>query len=143
MIKHCSMIQRTVGAVLAEITCELQDLCDSPAEQHIDRGVVEPHPRCEGKSALAGHTFHADQRDVYRILAARKGLARGDVRLVASLNEPLPGMDVDPVASQSTRAAVLVVANLRHEPLAEPQADYNSRQDPPPDLRDQLDPEKQ
>ena len=63
----------------------------------------------------------------------RKGLAPGDVRLVASLNEPLPGMEVDPVASQATRAAVLVVANLRYAPPPEPQADYNSRQDPPPD----------
>jgi hypothetical protein len=68
---------------------------------------------------------------------ARKGLAPGDVRLVASLNEPLPGMNVDPVASQATRSAVLVVANLRYASLPEPQADYNSRQDPPPELRDQ------
>ncbi len=65
----------------------------------------------------------------------RKGLAPGDVRLLASLNEPLPGMDVDPVASQATRAAVLVVANLKYAPPPEPQADYNSRQDPPPDLQ--------
>ena len=70
----------------------------------------------------------------------RKGLAR-DVRLVASLNQPLAGMDVEPVASQATRPAVLVVANLRYASLPEPQADYNSRQDPPADLRDQLDPE--
>ncbi len=68
---------------------------------------------------------------------ARKGLAPGDVRLVASLNEPLPGMNVDPVASQATRSAVLVVANLRYASPPEPQADYNSRQDPPPELRDQ------
>jgi hypothetical protein len=68
---------------------------------------------------------------------ARKGLAPGDSRLVASLNEPLPGMNVDPVASQATRSAVLVVANLRYASPPEPQADYNSRQDPPPELRDQ------
>jgi len=68
---------------------------------------------------------------------AGKGLAPGDVRLVASLNEPLPGMNVDPVASRATRSVVLVVANLRYASPPEPQADYNSRQDPPPELRDQ------
>ena len=69
---------------------------------------------------------------------ARKGLAPGDVRLVASLNEPLTGMNVDPVASQATRSAVLVVANLHYAASPEPQADYNSRQEPPPDVRDEL-----
>jgi hypothetical protein len=72
---------------------------------------------------------------------ARKGMAPGDVRLVASLNEPLSGMLVDPVASQATRAAVLVVANLRYAPPPAPQADYNSRQEPPPDVDSSLESE--
>ncbi len=90
-----------------------------------DEPVLDPSIPPLSLTRLAGMTV------------GRKGLAPGDVRLIASLNEPLPGMEVDPVASQATRAAVLVVANLKYAPPTEPQTDYNSRQDPPPDLRDE------
>jgi hypothetical protein len=90
-----------------------------------DEPVLDPSIPPLSLTRLAGMTV------------GRKGLVPGDVRLIASLNEPLPGMEVDPVASQATRAAVLVVANLKYAPPLEPQADYNSRQDPPADLRDE------
>ncbi|HKD38118.1 MAG TPA: hypothetical protein VKB78_14995, partial [Pirellulales bacterium] len=78
-----------------------------------------------------------------RLVSDRNGLKPGDARLVASISEPLPGMVVDPVASQATRSAVLVVANLRFGPRAEPQPDRGVREDDPAEVRDQIDrPEK-
>ena len=51
-----------------------------------------------------------------QLVADRNALKAGEVRLVASLSEPLPGMEVDPVSSQAPRSAVLVVAHLRFGP---------------------------
>jgi hypothetical protein len=73
-----------------------------------------------------------------KMVVDRNGLKPGDVRLVASFNEPLAGMEVDPVASQAARSAVLVVAHLRFAPRGDPQADHGSRQEDPAQLRDQL-----
>ena len=72
------------------------------------------------------------------LMVDRNGLKPGDSRLVASFNEPLAGMEVDPVASQTTRSAVLVVAHLRFAPRGDPQADHGSRQEDPAELREQL-----
>jgi hypothetical protein len=50
----------------------------------------------------------------------------GETRLVGRINTVLSGMNVDPVASQ-TRGAVLVVAHLEYPPLPVPQPDVNSK----------------
>jgi hypothetical protein len=56
-----------------------------------------------------------------------KGFEPGDMRLIGSLAEPLPGMAVTPASSQATRAGVFVVANLRYAPPPPPKADVNLR----------------
>jgi hypothetical protein len=73
-----------------------------------------------------------------QLVTDRNGLKPGEVRLVASLSEPLPGMEVDPAASQVTRSAVLVVAHLRFGPRAEPQPDRGVRDDDPAELREEF-----
>jgi hypothetical protein len=50
----------------------------------------------------------------------------GETRLVGRIDTVLPGMAVEPGASQS-RGAVLVVAHLEHPPLPVPQPDVNSK----------------
>lgn len=51
------------------------------------------------------------------------GFRRGDMRLIGLLADPLPGMEVAPASSQTTRSGVIVVANLRYAPLPPPQPD--------------------
>jgi hypothetical protein len=57
------------------------------------------------------------------------GLHPGDVRLIATLDTPLPGMDITPAASQATRGAVLVVVHLHHAPPREPRGDLQGKPD--------------
>jgi hypothetical protein len=81
-------------------------------------------------------------RKVVAMVTERNGLKPGEMRLVASLSQPISGMEVDPAASQATRAAVLVVVHLRYAPRDEPLADRNSRQEPVPSIREEpLDPD--
>lgn len=58
--------------------------------------------------------------------AKKEMFPTGETRLVGRINEVLPGMTVEPEASQS-RGAVLVVAHLEHPPLPVPQPDVNSK----------------
>jgi len=55
-------------------------------------------------------------------LAVDDPLAPGDTRLVAWTNEDIPGMTLDPAASQ-VRRATLIVTHLHYGPLSEPEKD--------------------
>ncbi len=81
-------------------------------------------------------TSTTDERDVplTRLLKlAQEGeqLEPGEVRLVAVIKQSLPGLSVEPAASQNDRSATVVVATLRRPSLAgrPPQRDTNSRYD--------------
>ena len=52
----------------------------------------------------------------------------GEERLVARVDEVLPGETITPAASQ-VRGATLVVAHLDYAPLPAPQKDANTRHD--------------
>jgi hypothetical protein len=52
----------------------------------------------------------------------------GEIRLVARIDEVLPGQTITPAASQ-IRGANLVVAHLDYAPPSEPIPDDNTRQD--------------
>lgn len=58
-----------------------------------------------------------------------KSLDVGDMLLTAALNEPLPGMTVDP-SSRQTRHAALVVAHLAYGFGPDPQPDVNNEKTP-------------
>lgn len=53
----------------------------------------------------------------------------GEVRLIATMNQSLPGLVVEPEAAQNDRSAALVVANLKIARPAAPQPDANTRAD--------------
>jgi hypothetical protein len=55
-------------------------------------------------------------------------LEHGETRLVARIDEVLPGETISPAASQ-VRGAALVVAHLQYGPLPPPRPDKNTRQD--------------
>jgi hypothetical protein len=56
-------------------------------------------------------------------------IAEGEVRLIAMLDKPMAGLQVDPAASQSVRGATLVVANLQFPRDDDPKPDANTRRD--------------
>jgi hypothetical protein len=58
------------------------------------------------------------------------GSKRDEVRLVGVIDEPLPGMEITPEASQR-QGATVVIAHLSFGPLAEPRPDVNSPSDVP------------
>jgi hypothetical protein len=69
-------------------------------------------------------TEEGDVRDLANQALRRMALRPGDVRLVAWTDDPLPGLEIAPAASQVvTRTVVLV--HLRYGPLPPPQPDHN------------------
>ncbi len=62
---------------------------------------------------------------LFSVVENHAGLKPGDVRLIATLDKPLDGMEVEPAASQSTRAAVLIVAHLAYAAPPQPKPDFN------------------
>jgi len=77
---------------------------------------------------LTGRGLQPGELDLSRLVALAQNtedLQPGDVRLVAGLEQPLPGPTTDPPAQQVRRAA-LVVAHLRYGFGADPQPDVNT-----------------
>src|SRR5207249_4123563 len=74
-----------------------------------------------------GPKFSFDK--VADLLRGEKSLHDGEVRLLALIDQPLAGMQVDPASSQSVHGATLVVAHLQEPPLKNPQRDSNTRRD--------------
>jgi hypothetical protein len=60
-----------------------------------------------------------------------KTLAPGETRLLALVERPLAGLEIDPAASQTVRGGTLVVVNLRYPSLAAspPEPDTNTHRD--------------
>ena len=57
-----------------------------------------------------------------------KYMEKGEMRLVARIDEVLSGEKISPVASQ-VKGATLIVAHLRYGALAPPMKDKNTRQE--------------
>jgi hypothetical protein len=64
-----------------------------------------------------------------KLVRGQKSLERGEVRLIGLIENTLPGMHVDPAASQSGKGATLVVANLELPKLTPPMPDKNTHRD--------------
>ena len=65
---------------------------------------------------------------MFRLALDPHNVDDGETRLVARVDEVLPGETITPVASQ-VRGATLVVAHLRYAPLPTPEKDTNTRQE--------------
>jgi hypothetical protein len=66
---------------------------------------------------------------VANIMRDIKLLKIGEARLVGLIEEPLPGLNIEPTASQTGRGATLVICNLAYPPPDAPKGDRNSRRD--------------
>jgi hypothetical protein len=56
-------------------------------------------------------------------------LKPGEMRLVALIDGPLPGLEIEPAASQATRGGTLVVVNFQYAAPGKPQPDVNTHRD--------------
>jgi hypothetical protein len=65
---------------------------------------------------------------MFRLALDPKNVDNGELRLVARVDEVLPGETITPSASQ-IRGSTLVVAHLRYAPLPAPEKDVNTRQE--------------
>jgi len=68
---------------------------------------------------------------LFRLALDPRYLEEGETRLVARVEEVLPGQTITPSASQ-IRGATLVMAHLKYRPLPSPQRDLNTRRDVAP-----------
>jgi hypothetical protein len=69
-----------------------------------------------------------DLEPMFGLALAPANMEPGEIRLVARVDEVLPGQTITPSASQ-VRGANLIVAHLRYAPPAPPHADENTRQE--------------
>jgi hypothetical protein len=65
---------------------------------------------------------------MFQLALDPKNMEPGEVRLVARVDEVLPGETITPSASQ-VRGATLVVAHLKYADLDRPRPDKNTRRD--------------
>ncbi len=78
--------------------------------------------------ASAAGSDPIDLGDLTRLALNPSDFQPGETRLVARLNEPLPGLRVEPAAAQF-RAATLVVVHLAQPPRRPPRPDVNAKPD--------------
>jgi hypothetical protein len=69
-----------------------------------------------------------DLEPMFRLALTPTNMEEGEIRLVARVDDVLPGQTITPEASQ-VRGAVLIVAHLRYAPKQPPEADQNTRQE--------------
>jgi hypothetical protein len=79
----------------------------------------------EAKSARAPRL---NLEPMFKLALDPRYMEPGEMRLVARVDEVLPGETIVPAASQ-IRGATLIVAHLEYPPLAIPRRDANTRQD--------------
>jgi hypothetical protein len=65
---------------------------------------------------------------MFRLALDPQHIEEGETRLVARVDEILPGQNIRPAASQ-VRGATLVVAHLAYAKLPKPERDFNTRRD--------------
>jgi hypothetical protein len=70
-----------------------------------------------------------DLEPMFRLALSPENMEKGEVRLVARVDDVLPGETITPSASQ-VRGATLVVAHLKYaSPPDQPRPDLNTRRD--------------
>ena len=84
-----------------------------------------------GQDRINEGSLHGDRLNLepmFRLALDPSHMEPGEERLVARVDEVLPGETITPSASQ-VRGATLVVAHLNYAPLPAPQKDLNTRRD--------------
>jgi hypothetical protein len=93
--------------------------------------VDEEQPAFVDERVGEGSTGSAERLNLepmFRIALDPEHMEEGETRLVARVDEVMPGEEITPSASQ-VRGAALVVAHLEYAPLAAPKRDVNTRMD--------------
>jgi len=95
-----------------------------------DRGVPFARDRATEQQLRGGERLNLEP--MFRLALDPQHMEPGEWRLVARVDEVLPGETITPVASQ-IRGATLVVAHLDYAPLPPPRPDRNTKRDVKPD----------
>jgi hypothetical protein len=107
---------------------------DERPSVRVPANSVNPNSRLEGafdqQRAEEGKLFsdRLNLEPMFRLALNPNHMEPGEERLVARIDEVLPGEVISPSASQ-VRGATLVVAHLNYAPLPAPQKDLNIRRD--------------
>ncbi len=102
---------------------------DVPSAPDVSPTAPEVAPADAPRATSADGARSLSLEGLSALVETPHGFHPGDVRLVATLDSALPGMDIAPAASQTARGAVLVVAHLHFAPLPEPHPDLKGRPD--------------
>jgi hypothetical protein len=125
-------VQLLYGAPAGVMTCPLNELPAGTASRvefthHAEGPSTELIERVD-QSEMRPRGGDIDLRAITDLAAWGTVLRPGDVRLVAWTDDTLPGLTIQPGASQS-RIRTLVLVNLRYGPLPPPRPDVNLRVD--------------
>jgi hypothetical protein len=82
--------------------------------------------RVDEARSLGGERLNLEP--MFRLALDPSHLDEGETRLVARIDEVMPGQTITPSASQ-VRGATLVVAHLKYAPLPPPRKDVNTKRD--------------
>jgi hypothetical protein len=91
-----------------------------------EKGVPFARERRAEQQSRSGERLNLEP--MFRLALDPKHMEPGETRLVARVDELLPGQEITPGASQ-INGATLVVAHLGYAPLPPPRPDKNTRQD--------------
>ena len=129
------------GLIEASFVGELPPGGEAMLEFSLDKTPLERQV-----SAIASAAAKIPQKQTFSLLRLVElaeqmhDLGAQDTRLVALTSDELPGVRIEPVASQM-RQLGLVVANLKYGQLSQPQPDVNLHRMPTPLPEDELPPE--
>jgi hypothetical protein len=129
---HLQHVELLYGGPAGLMTCPLREL---PAGA-VSRVAFTPDtdvPRGDGQNAQEQvaapvGTGEINLRAIADLAAHAMALRPGDVRLVAWTEDELPGLTIQPAASQA-RIRTLVLVHLQYGPLPPPRPDVNLRVD--------------
>jgi len=98
---------------------------------HLEKNQVPfRQDRADEEKLQGGNRLNLEP--MFRLALDPQHMEPGEVRLVARVDEVLPGETITPAASQ-IRGATLIVAHLAYAPLPPPEKDRNTKRDIKPD----------
>jgi hypothetical protein len=114
----------SAAAGMAEATA---DLSAEASQENRKPKKAEPWLAEREKSEVTASKFPPEVLNIrHMVRLAQNTVKPGEIRLVAWTSEEVPGVRIEPVASQARHASV-IIAHLRQPPDREPTPDVNAR----------------